>query len=94
MWFLYILLCDQKIFYVGITDNLKRRISQHKNGYSKYTHKFSDIKFVYYEEQKTLADAMRRERQIKRWSSAKKIALIKGDIELLKKLSRGHGHFG
>ncbi|MBI3671708.1 GIY-YIG nuclease family protein [Candidatus Azambacteria bacterium] len=31
MWYLYILLCNQKTFYVGITDNLARRLKQHKN---------------------------------------------------------------
>ncbi|MFH0912176.1 MAG: GIY-YIG nuclease family protein [Patescibacteria group bacterium] len=48
-WFVYILLCDQKTFYVGSTDNLERRLYQHQAKQSFYTKKFSDIKLVYQE---------------------------------------------
>lgn len=88
--YLYILFCDQKIFYIGITDNLKRRSLQHKKGESPYTKKFFDIKLVYYEKHKTRKEAEKREIQIKKCSRAKKIALIKGDKILLKELSKAH----
>ncbi len=73
IWSVYILFCDQKIFYVGITDNLKRRLLEHKNGYSKYN---------------TRKEAEDREKQIKGWTIAKKIALIKGDKNALILLSK------
>lgn len=48
-WFVYMLLCDKKTFYIGITNNLKNRINQHKNKLSFFTKKFSDLKLVYCE---------------------------------------------
>ena len=91
MWYVYILFCDQKIYYVGITDNIQRRVKQHKNGESFYTKKFSEIRLVYFENHNSRKSAEKRELQLKKWTVAKKEALIKGDIELLKKLSKGTG---
>lgn len=91
MWYLYILFCDHKTFYIGITDNLRRRISQHKNKESKFTKQFRDIKLLYYENHINRKLAEKRELQIKKWTVAKKKALIKGNKELLKKLSKGPG---
>ncbi|MFA5175598.1 MAG: GIY-YIG nuclease family protein [Patescibacteria group bacterium] len=90
-WFIYILFCDQKTFYVGMTDNIERRFLEHKNGYSNFTKKFSDIQLVYTENFTTRNKAESRERQIKGWSIAKKKALIIGDKNLLKKLSKSTG---
>ena len=90
VWYTYILFCDQKIFYVGITNNLKKRLEQHKKRQSPYTKKFSDIKLVYFEEYESRRQAEKRERQIKNWSIAKKRALVRADVELLKKLSKSH----
>jgi putative endonuclease len=87
-WFVYILLCDQKTFYIGTTDNLERRLSEHRNKRSFFTKKFSDIELVYEENYKTRSEAGLRERQLKKWSIAKKRALISGNKELLTKLSK------
>ncbi len=87
-WAVYILFCDQKTFYVGVTDNIERRLTQHKRRESFYTKKFSDIKLVYKEEYQKRIVAEKREKQIKKWSIAKKKALINSDKELLKKLSK------
>ena len=88
-WYLYILFCDQKIFFIGITDNLRRRLLQHQSKESPYTKQFFDIQLVYYEIYNTRKEVEKREAQIKKWSRAKKKALIRGDILLLKKLSKG-----
>jgi len=76
MWHTYILLCNQKTFYVGITNNVKKRLSNHRNKKSFFTKKFSDIKLVYSEEFKNKLDAAKREKQFKGWSRKKKIVLI------------------
>lgn len=88
-YFLYILLCNQKTYYVGITDNLERRLNEHKNKKSFYTKQFSDIKMVYSEKFNNKIIAEKRELQIKGWSNAKKKALIQGNIKKLVKLSNG-----
>mgnify|MGYP003423792641 FL=1 len=87
-WYVYILFCDQKTYYVGSTDSLKRRIHQHKNRQSLYTKKFSEIQLVYTEIFNVRSKALDREKQIKGWSLAKKKALIEKDLEKLKSLSK------
>jgi len=91
VWFVYILLCDNRKFYVGLTDNLDRRLEQHRKKQSFYTRQFSIIDLVYNEKLKTRREAENREKQIKGWSSAKKKALILGNKPLLVKLSKSTG---
>ena len=74
------LLCDQKTFYVGITDNIISRFNQHKNKQSFYTKQFSDIKLVYAEKYEDKHQAAIREKQLKGWSHAKKQLLIQGKL--------------
>ncbi len=80
MWFVYMLLCDQKTFYVGITDQLSQRFSQHKNKQNISTKKFSDFKLVYAERYENKYEAAKREKQFKGWSHAKKQMLVDGKI--------------
>jgi len=80
MWYLYLLLCDQKTFYVGITDNPEKRLLEHKNKKSIFTKKFSDIKLVYCEQWPNNHKAALREKQVKGWSRTKKQMLIDGKL--------------
>jgi len=88
MWFVYILLCDQKTYYVGLTSNINNRLRSHKAKENIATKEFSDLSLVHKEGYKTRKEAEKRENQIKKWSRAKKKALIEDNIELLKKLSK------
>lgn len=81
-WFVYMLLCDEKVFYVGITDDIKNRYIAHKNKQSFYTEKFSHLKLVYAEKYTTKYEAAKREKQLKGWSHAKKQLLIDGKLGL------------
>ncbi len=87
-WYLYVLECENDAFYTGITDDLKRRFSEHffKKG-GAYTKRNKPRVLAYTEifDEKSLAKD--REKQIKRWSRAKKKALINGDFSSLRKLS-------
>lgn len=76
MLHVYLFLCDQKTFYVGITDNPRERLSEHRIGKSLFTKKFSDIKFVYCEIHPNKHRAALREKQIKGWSRVKKQMLV------------------
>lgn len=87
---LYILQCQNGKYYTGTTNNLEKRLKQHQskiNG-AKFTKDFNFKELVYSEVYETRALAMKREQQIKGWSKAKKEALIRNDIEELKKLSK------
>jgi len=80
MWYVYMLFCDEKIFYVGMTNNLKKRIKQHKTKESFFTKKFSKISPVYCEKYSTKHQAATREKQLKEWGRAKKQMLIDGKL--------------
>lgn len=66
-----------KVLYVGVTNNLIRRIYEHKNKLgSSFTSKYNLIKLVYFEVYKTAFDAITREKQLKGGSRIKKNMLI------------------
>lgn len=87
-WHIYILLCDQKTYYVGLTSNIPQRLQSHKSKKNLGTKKFSDFELLYVEYFETRKMAELRETQLKKWSYAKKKALINGDKALLMKLSK------
>jgi putative endonuclease len=63
--------------YTGVTNNLERRIYEHKHHLVKgFTNKYNIGKLVYFEETNDIHAAISREKQIKGWLRKKKIALI------------------
>ncbi len=66
------------VIYTGVTNNLMRRLEQHKSGFSKasFTTQYNLTKLVYYEATESSYAAISREKQIKAGSRAKKEALI------------------
>lgn len=87
MWYVYILECQNRDLYTGITDNLERRFKEHKSGKGgKFTYAFKVSKLLYSEPYGSKNEALKREAQIKGWTRKKKLALIKRDLELLKNL--------
>lgn len=77
--------------YVGSTDNLARRLAEHQAGTGcRTTAMFLPVELVYSEVHPDRSSAIERERQLKRWSKAKKLALIDGNATELKRLSRSH----
>jgi len=92
MCYVYILRCADGSLYVGWTQNLDDRLSAHNEGRgSTYTFKRRPVCLMYSESFHSEAEAIRRERQLKRWSVAKKESLISGDFERLKHLSKPRG---
>jgi putative endonuclease len=87
MPFVYILQCADESFYVGKTNDLPVRLDEHQAGVgAAFTAVRRPVTMVYAEEHATSVGAEERELQLKRWSRAKKKALIAGQIELLKTL--------
>ena len=86
--YMYILQCADRSFYTGSTKNLQYRLKEHQDGEgAEYTKRNLPVKLVYYETFERIDIAYEREKQVQKWTRAKKVALIKGDIALLKKLS-------
>lgn len=89
MWHVYILQCSDGSYYIGHTDNLAVRIARHNSARAaKWTACRLPVKLAYSEPYETEGQAVARERQIKRWSSAKKEALIAGDTKALRVLAK------
>ncbi len=64
--------------YTGVTNNLERRVLEHKLGKgSKFTEKYKLRKLIYFEEAELIEDAIEREKQLKRWHRDWKWNLIK-----------------
>lgn len=77
-FFIYIMASPSGTLYIGITNNLQRRVYEHKNhileGFSK---RYDCTKLVYYEEYKDVEEALAREKQLKNWRREKKEYLIR-----------------
>ena len=81
MYFVYIILCSDGSLYTGSSSNPNARFSDHKDGKGgKYTRSHKPVKRVYLEELNSKSDALKRESQIKGWSRAKKITILRLEI--------------
>lgn len=78
MYFVYILAGQSnKMIYVGVTNDLHRRITEHKGDLNNgFTQKYHIHKLVYFEEFSEINYAIAREKQLKHWRRDKKNALI------------------
>ena len=86
MHFVYIIECKDGKLYTGITDNVERRFKEHQRQGSHFTSYNQVTKLLYKEPFPDIHAAAKREKQIKGWTRRKKLALITGDFELLKRL--------
>ena len=89
-YYVYILECADRSFYTGITSNLTQRLESHQSGKYKdsYTSKRRPVNLVYYCEFTDPNLAIETEKRIKKWSKAKKKALIAGEYEKLPNLAK------
>ena len=78
MWHVYIIRCNDGNLYVGSTTDIPRRVKEHnsKKGGS-YTRVRTPVTLVHQEDHPDRTTAQKREAQIKGWTRAKKLALIK-----------------
>jgi putative endonuclease len=89
-YFVYMLLCADDSYYIGVTNDLQRRIGEHEYGWDPkcYTHERRPVRLVYPSDFQRVEQAIAWEKQIKGWSRAKKAALAAGDWERVKVLAR------
>ncbi len=88
-FFVYILRCSDDTLYVGHTTNVPDRVKVHNEGRGAlWTQCRRPVGLVYQEQHPTEANAIAREHQVKRWTHAKKLALMNGDRAKLKSLAK------
>jgi putative endonuclease len=76
-FYVYIMTNRSRTLYTGVTNDLQRRVLEHKRGIgSQFTTRYNINRLVYYEEGADVREAIAREKQIKGWLREKKIALI------------------
>ncbi len=78
MYYVYLLTnWNNKVLYTGVTNDLARRLYEHKNGLAEgFTKKYHVHKLVYFEATTDVRAAIAREKQIKGWTRKKKDALV------------------
>jgi putative endonuclease len=87
-FYVYMLLCSDESIYAGHTDDLERRIADHKSRrYSGYTAKRLPVQLIFWEEFATRDEAFRAEREIKGWRRSKKLALARREWHVVVELA-------
>ena len=77
MPYVYFLASRTKKLYVGVTNNLQRRVWEHKTGMlDGFAKRYNINRLVHYEESGSIRSAIEREKQLKGWLRHKKVALI------------------
>jgi len=76
-YYVYIMTNKSRTLYTGVTNDLQRRVYEHKQKrVPGFTNKYNITRLIYFEETSDVRAAIAREKQIKGWLRAKKIALI------------------
>jgi len=87
-FYVYIMSSRSRVLYVGMTNDLRRRVYQHKEKLVEgFTQKYNVTMLVYYETTDNVRSAIQREKQIKAWCRSKKIELIQSSNAEWKDLS-------
>lgn len=78
VWYVYILTnFKNTVLYIGYTNNLKRRVSEHKRSQGEsFTKRYRLYKLIWYQEFSTSIEAMHMEKKLKGWTRERKLALI------------------
>lgn len=69
---------NKTTFYIGVTNDIKRRVLEHKSGYgSKFSHKYNLFDLLFMEKYSDIREAIQREKQLKNWHRDWKVNLIR-----------------
>ena len=90
-YYVYMVLCADASYYVGVTNDVDRRVAQHNLGLDIHCYTFlrRPVRIIYAARFSDPNDAIRWEKQIKGWSRKKKAALAAGEFTRLPELARG-----
>lgn len=87
-YYVYIIASKSLVLYIGVTNDLARRVWEHQNrAIPGFTKKYNVTRLVYFEDFRHIRDAIAREKQLKGWRREKKIALIESSNPTWRDLS-------
>ena len=76
-YYVYIMASRSRVLYTGVTNDLLRRVNEHKQGRNAgFSHRYRVTRLVYFEEFADIRDAIAREKQVKAWTRSRRISLI------------------
>ena len=75
-YYVYIMASRSRVLYVGVTNNLARRVNEHRSLVAGFTSRYRVTRLVYFEEFTDIRDAIAREKEIKGWVRSRKVRLI------------------
>ena len=89
-YYVYIVECSDKSYYIGVTNDIDRRLWEHNNDEKKtsYTYNRRPVVLRYCETFQYVQNAIAWEKQLKGWSRKKKEALFRGDWEEIRRLAK------
>ena len=91
-YYVYIMASRSLTLYTGVTDNIYRRSLEHKSGEIEgFTKRYNINRLMYYEVFRYVNNAIAREKQVKAWTRAKRLALIKSLNPTWQDLAEGWG---
>jgi putative endonuclease len=77
IYYTYIVAGASRTLYIGVTNNLERRVREHKDGsFGGFTSKYRCNRLVWFERHSWISNAIAREKELKGWLRARKLALI------------------
>ncbi len=76
-YYVYIMASRSRVLYTGVTNDLARRVDEHKRGVNAgFTSRYRITRLVYFEEFADIRDAIAREKQVKDWTRKRRVALV------------------
>jgi putative endonuclease len=76
IYFIYIMASRSRVLYTGVTNDLARRVGEHRQGLGGFTSRYRITRLVHFEQFTDIRVAIAREKEIKGWKRSRKIALI------------------
>jgi len=76
-YYVYIMASRSRVLYTGVTNDLARRVDEHKRGVNAgFTSRYRITRLVYFEEFGDIRDAIAREKQVKSWTRTRRVGLV------------------
>ena len=76
-YYVYIMAGRSRVLYTGVTNDLARRVDEHRRGvHAGFTSRYRVTRLVYFEEFGEILDAIAREKQIKAWTRSRRVRLV------------------